>query len=137
VWGESNVNNLFTITKKSAGAQRSAGWTGWALFNNKLNKRRLIMMDAQGAKVAQEPISNEVMKLTQQVSEEARQIAERLNNKLTPVMRSSTPIDTGRCEKTLMPQREFPPLFSEWNSYVLSIQSSLKTIEEAIRRTEL
>lgn len=96
-------------------------------------------MDAQGAKVAHEPISNEVMKLTQQVSEEARQIAERLNNKLTPVMSAmvnGAPIET-RLEKSVIPQRELPPLFAEWNSHVLSIQSSLKTIEEAIRRTEL
>ena len=95
------------------------------------------MMDEQCAKVSQEPISNEVMNLTKQVAEEARQISERLNNKLAPVMRSSTPVETCSNEKSLRPQREFPPLFAEWNSLVLSIRSNLATIEEAIRRTEL
>jgi hypothetical protein len=92
------------------------------------------MMDTQCAKVAQEPISNEVMNLTKQVAEEARQITERLNNKLAPVMRSSAPQPTGGTEKQC---REYPPLFSEWHSHVCSIRASLEMIEDCIRRTEL
>ena len=82
----------------------------------------------------QEPVAGEVLKNTAQVSDMARQVAERLNNKLSPIMRSSAPQPTGGTEKQC---REYPPLFSEWHSHVCSIRASLEMIEDCIRRTEL
>jgi hypothetical protein len=82
----------------------------------------------------QESIASEVLKITAQISKDAQQIAERLNNKLAPVMRSSAP--QTQCEKEKQ-CREYPPLFAEWSSHVSSIHNSLEIIEDAIRRTEL
>jgi hypothetical protein len=82
----------------------------------------------------QDSVASELLKLTQQIAERAGSIAERLNGKLAPVMKSQQPSNPCVGEKL---SREFPPLFAEWSSYIFALRSSLDSIEDAIRRTEL
>lgn len=82
----------------------------------------------------QEPVATEVLVLTSNVANMARQIAERLESKLSSVMRSGAPLPDAPKEKQC---REYPPLFSEWIGYIVSIRTSLEVIDDCIQRTEL
>lgn len=82
----------------------------------------------------QQSVASEVLDMTAQVANLARQITERLESKLISVMRNSSPTPDCPVEKT---SRQYPPLFSEWSSHIASIRSSLEIIDDCIRRTEL
>lgn len=80
-------------------------------------------------------VANEILDRLSLLEIKARDLVERVDNKLFCVMRS-------KYENRCIPasgeaEREYPPFFSQLRENFNSIQASLSSIEDAISRTEL
>ena len=80
-----------------------------------------------------ETAATEIALLTAHTALMARNIVEKLQATLEPVLRSAAGTDT----PDKPPQKEYPPLFRQWDEHIRSIRESLLTIEDIIERTEL
>ena len=92
-------------------------------------------MMAKGApSVTRQSTAAEVAQIGQVLSKRAQELAERLEERLRPVMSVPTP---RVCEDSAKEARQFPPLFSDLRSTFGLIKDALDSIENAIQRTEL
>ena len=80
-----------------------------------------------------QPISIEFLQLLQSTVEQSRDVAMRLENKLSPVMQEDSPVI---CSEGC-PQDTWPPLFHEYRSHLQEISNYLSRINSYINRTEL
>lgn len=81
-----------------------------------------------------QPAASEVMSYAQSLAGRAQALADRVNQKLQPVMTSEVPSVGGNSQKA---NTEYPPLFAELRGSFQSIESALESVESALSRTEL
>jgi hypothetical protein len=80
-----------------------------------------------------QPASMEILELCTNLANRAAHVAEYVNGKLHPVMNSSPPATGAPANNT----REYPPLFSDLRTSLMSISGSLDAINSALDRAEL
>lgn len=89
----------------------------------------------QAAKpTARQPVSADVMQYAQNLSDRAQSLAERVIEKLHPVMTSDAP---RACAALCKESVEYPPMFADLRSSLQGIDAALDSIEGAMSRTEL
>lgn len=81
-----------------------------------------------------EPVSHEIMSYATHLASISGELAERVDSKLSPVVRQSCP--KPGCEK-LTERREYPPMFEDLRGSLSRIEQSLNGISDIIDRTEL
>lgn len=80
-----------------------------------------------------ENISSQLLTMIKEVAERADAIAERTQNKLTPIQ---FPVPTCEVSKVNDVQ-QWPPLFNELRGYLLSIDTALTHIDDLVSRAEI
>lgn len=83
---------------------------------------------------ARQPVSADVMQYANNLANRAQSLAERVNEKLHPVMTSETPRARGTVCKDSV---EYPPMFADMRNNLQRIDAALDSIEYAMSRTEL
>jgi len=80
-------------------------------------------------------VADELVELSRGIVSRADEVSGRSHNKLSPVMTPPYPKENA-CQPEAA-DREWPPLFAELRSNLFSILVSLRSIDEALDRTEL
>ena len=89
---------------------------------------------AVGCIAKQTTAATEITKLVAAVSAHSEQVAAQTQQKLISVMRVVPPLAQPP-EKEVLP--DMPPLFEQFRTLLRAIDTNLRSIEEALKRTEL
>jgi hypothetical protein len=79
-------------------------------------------------------IANEVLDMLSIVADRSTSLAQRVEAKLTPIMRHG---DDQREEVCQPPMENYPPLFDEYRGRINFIEKALDDIEECLRMVEV
>ena len=91
----------------------------------------------EGKTQAQETVGVLITKLATGIADRAENLAERLSQRLVPVMRADRPSIQETSGKLANVPREYPPLFEELRNKLQNIENALNRIESCLSRTEL
>ena len=87
----------------------------------------------EGSKVGKEPIGQELLKRYANLADKAKELAERVQTKLIPIMNNAPTVAEDEGKDML----EYPPLFSELREYYKTIKNALNDIDACLSRVEI